>query len=185
MFAAGVAACACLDGNHDDAVHNGFSLLRRAHRILPAYYVHLIVLFALLVPLIRGLEFWRYNPTYLFQNLSAHIFLVHYFSPVTSASVSVNGALWTLSLEAQFYLLLPLIAPVFARAPWRTAAALLACAIAWRWAALHHMDGWVEALRAIDPRWKLACLTSAAVSIVAATAPSSTTSARPPPGCRR
>jgi peptidoglycan/LPS O-acetylase OafA/YrhL len=128
---------------------------RRVRRILPAYYVHLLLLFFLFVPLVRGLEFWRYNPTHMFENLSAHIFLVHYFSPWTSASVGVNGALWSLSLEAQFYVLLPLLAPVFARAPWRTAAALLAGAIAWRWAALHHFDGWVESMRAIDPRWDL------------------------------
>jgi peptidoglycan/LPS O-acetylase OafA/YrhL len=128
---------------------------RRVERILPAYYVQLLVLFLVFVPLLRGLEFWRYNPTYMFENLSAHIFLVHYFSPATSASVSVNGSLWSLALEAQFYLLLPLLAPVFARAPLRTAAAMLACAIAWRWAALAHMDGWVAAIRGVEPRWNI------------------------------
>ena len=128
---------------------------RRVHRILPAYYVQLLLLFFVFVPLVRGLEFWRYNPTYMLENLSAHIFLAHYFSPVTSASVSVNGALWSLSLEAQYYLLLPLLAPLFARAPWRTAAAMLAVAIGWRWAALHHFDAWVESMRVIDPRWDI------------------------------
>jgi peptidoglycan/LPS O-acetylase OafA/YrhL len=128
---------------------------RRARRILPAYYVQLLVLFFVLVPLLRGLEFWRYNPTYMFQNLSAHVFLVHYFTPVTSASLSVNGALWSLALEAQFYLLLPLLAPVFARSPWRTAALLLACAFAWRWLALNRLDALVGWMRAIDPSWNL------------------------------
>jgi peptidoglycan/LPS O-acetylase OafA/YrhL len=133
---------------------------RRANRILPAYYVHLLVLFFVLVPLLRGLEFWRYNPAYMFQNLSAHIFLVHYFTPATSASVSVNGALWSLALEAQFYLLLPLLAPVFARAPWRTAAAMLTCAIAWRWMAAYRMDGVVEAIRSVEPHWNLSDATA-------------------------
>jgi peptidoglycan/LPS O-acetylase OafA/YrhL len=110
---------------------------RRIRRILPAYYVHLLILFFVLVPLLRGLEAWRYDPTHFATNLSAHVFLVHYLSPVTSASVGVNGALWTLSLEAQFYLLLPLLAPVFARARWRTALALFATALAWRWATSH------------------------------------------------
>jgi peptidoglycan/LPS O-acetylase OafA/YrhL len=128
---------------------------RRVQRILPAYYVQLIVLFVIFVPLLRGLEFWRYNPVYMLENLSAHIFLVHYFSPATSASVSVNGSLWSLALEAQFYLLLPLLAPVFARAPLRTAAAMLACAIAWRWAALSQMESWVAAIRTLDPRWNI------------------------------
>jgi len=124
---------------------------RRVRRILPAYYVHLLILFLVLVPLLRGLEFWRYDPAHLFTNLSAHVFLVHYLSPVTSASVGVNGALWTLSLEAQFYLLLPLLAPAFARAPWRTALALLATALAWRWAAGHGLDALVASLQAQVP----------------------------------
>ena len=110
---------------------------RRVRRILPAYYVHLLVLFVVLVPLLRGLEYWRHDPAHLFTNLSAHVFLAHYLSPVTSASVGVNGALWTLSIEAQFYLVLPLLAPLFARAPWRTALALFATALAWRWSASH------------------------------------------------
>ena len=110
---------------------------RRVRRILPAYYVHLLILFFVLVPLLRGLEAWRYDPAYFFTNLSAHVFLVHYLSPVTSASLGANGALWTLSLEAQFYLVLPLLASMFARAPWRTALALLATSLAWRWGASH------------------------------------------------
>jgi peptidoglycan/LPS O-acetylase OafA/YrhL len=133
---------------------------RRVQRILPAYYVQLIVLFLVFVPLLRGLEFWRYNPTYMFENLSAHVFLVHYFSPATSASMSVNGSLWSLALEAQFYLIVPLLAPVFARAPLRTAAVMLACAIAWRWAALTQMDGWVAAIRTLDPRWNISDATA-------------------------
>jgi peptidoglycan/LPS O-acetylase OafA/YrhL len=128
---------------------------RRVERIVPAYYVHLLILFFVLVPLLRGLEFWRHNPAYMFQNLSAHVFFAHYLSPVTSASVGVNGSLWTLTLEAQFYLVLPLVAPLFARAPWRTAAVLFAIALAWRGAAAMHMDGLVHWIRSIEPSWKI------------------------------
>ena len=128
---------------------------RRANRILPAYYVHLLVLFLVLVPLLRGLEFWRHNAVYVLENLAAHVFLVHYLSPVTSPSLSINGSLWTLSLEAQFYLVLPLLAPVFARAPWRTAATLLAVALGWRYAATMRMDGLVRWMQDIEPSWKL------------------------------
>lgn len=128
---------------------------RRALRILPAYYVQLLVLFLVLVPLLRGLEYWRYDPTHLLHNLWAHIFLVHHFSPATSASLSINGALWSLAVEVQFYLLLPLLAPWFARAPVRTAGGLFALAFAWRGLALHGFDGWVEYLRTIEPRWQV------------------------------
>lgn len=128
---------------------------RRVRRIVPAYYVHLVFLFLVALPLLRGLEFWRFNTAHVLQNLSAHVFFVHYFTPVTSASLSINGALWTLALEAQFYLLLPLLAPLFARAPWRTAAALLAAAIAWHWLAANSLDGVVAWMRAIEPRWNI------------------------------
>jgi len=128
---------------------------RRARRILPAYYVQLVVLFALVLPLVRGLEFWRYNTAHVLQNVGAHALLVHYFTPATSDSLGVNGALWSLCVEAQFYLILPLLAPVFARAPWRTASVLLAAAIAWRWLAAHHLDAWVAWMRAIEPRWNV------------------------------
>lgn len=128
---------------------------RRMRRILPAYYVHLLALFLVALPLLRGLEFWRYNTVHVLENLSAHILLVHYFTPATSGALSVNGALWSLALEAQFYLLLPLLAPVFARAPVRTAAVLVALALAWRWLAAHHLDAWVAWMRAIEPRWNV------------------------------
>lgn len=128
---------------------------RRVRRIVPAYYVHLVFLFLVALPLLRGLEFWRYNTAFVLENLSAHILFVHYFTPVTSASLSINGALWTLALEAQFYLMLPLLAPLFARAPWRTAAALLSAAIAWRWLAANSLDGIVAWMRAIEPRWNI------------------------------
>ena len=128
---------------------------RRIRRILPAYYVQLMILFFVALPLLRGLEFWRYNTTHVLENLSAHILLVHYFTPTTSASLSINGALWSLALEAQFYVLLPLLAPLFVRAPWRTACALIAAAVGWRWMAAHELDSIVAAMRAIEPRWNV------------------------------
>jgi len=141
------------DGRPDPPARDFYR--RRARRILPAYYVQLLLLFFVALPLLRGLEFWRYNTAHVLQNLSAHVFLVHYFTPATSASLSINGALWSLALEAQFYLLLPLLAPVFARAPWRTTAALVAVAVAWRWLSNHHFDAWVAWIRAIEPRWNV------------------------------
>ena len=41
-------------------------------------------------------------------------------TPLTSASMTVNGALWTLAIEMQYYLLLPLVAPLFVQWPWRS-----------------------------------------------------------------
>jgi len=112
---------------------------RRIHRIVPAYYVQLVFLFAVAVPLLRGFDYWRRDIEFLAYNVAAHVTFLHYTTPLSSASYSANGALWTLSLEAQYYALLPLLAPLFLRAPWRTAAALILAAVAWHWLAWHDL----------------------------------------------
>lgn len=115
---------------------------RRLRRIVPAYYVHLALLFALFMPLVLGSGYLMRNLWTTLYNIGAHATFLHYTTPLSSASMNLNGALWTLALEMQFYLLLPLLAPLFARAPWRTAAALVAIAAWWRWLSLHDL-GWL------------------------------------------
>ena len=117
--------------------------VRRIRRIVPAYYVQLFFLFVVFVPLYYGSNYWMRNLGYLAYNIPAHLSFLHYTTPLSSASMNVNGALWTLSLEAQYYVILPLLAPLFVRAPWRTLVALLAIATAWRWLSSHDMDALV------------------------------------------
>jgi peptidoglycan/LPS O-acetylase OafA/YrhL len=128
---------------------------RRAHRILPAYYVQLLFLFLICVPLLRDLTYWKTDLAYYLVNFGAHVTMLHYTTPITSASLSLNGALWTLALEAQYYLLLPLVAPLFARAPWASATAACAIAIAWRWLAQHDLAPLVDFEMAIGAAWNL------------------------------
>jgi peptidoglycan/LPS O-acetylase OafA/YrhL len=129
--------------------------IRRAHRILPAYYVQLVFLFLVCVPLLRGLAYWKSDLAYYLVNFGAHVTMLHYTTPVTSASLSLNGALWTLALEAQYYLLLPLLAPWIVRAPWRSALAMLAVAVAWHWLARHDLAALVGLEMAIGAPWSL------------------------------
>ena len=78
---------------------------RRALRILPAYYVCLGVLaFAQF-----GLRWSSVDV----QNVLAHLALLHDISPAFNRTIS--GPFWTLAVEWQFYLLLPLIAWAIAR----------------------------------------------------------------------
>ena len=112
---------------------------RRVLRIVPAYYVHLTLLFVAILPMLRGWMYWRPDAYVVAWNALAHGTFLHLTSPLTSPSLGVNGALWTLAIEAQFYLLLPLLAPVFVRAPLRAALVAVAVAAAWRWSALHDM----------------------------------------------
>ena len=129
--------------------------VRRILRIVPAYYVHLAALFAVFLPIVAGLGFVRDNGSLVAFNAVAHAAFLHYTTPLSSASLNLNGALWTLSLEAQFYLLLPLLAPVFVRAPLRWCAALVVVAAAWRWHASHAMAPAVQAMMEIGRPWNV------------------------------
>jgi peptidoglycan/LPS O-acetylase OafA/YrhL len=129
--------------------------VRRVRRIVPAYYVQLVVLFALFVPLLLGPGFWRNNLYFMGFNIPAHALFLHYTTPISSASLGVNGALWTLALEFQYYLLLPLLAPWFVRAPLRTALAFAAAALLWRWQSAHGLDWLVAIQMRIGAPWSL------------------------------
>jgi peptidoglycan/LPS O-acetylase OafA/YrhL len=105
---------------------------RRFLRIAPAYYVQLALLFVLVLPLLHGWTYWRSDLYVYALNAVAHALFVHNLAPLTSASMGVNGALWTLGVEAQFYLLLPLIAPLFVRRPAVMLIVSMLIALAWR-----------------------------------------------------
>lgn len=92
----------------------GSFFARRARRILPTYWLHLALLFGLILPILRGS--CAILGTDIGQtNLWLHIPLLHFLHPGSSSSLGLNMALWSLGIEAQFYLLLPLLAPLFVR----------------------------------------------------------------------
>ena len=78
---------------------------RRALRILPAYYVCLAVV---------ALAQWNTYATRVgAENILAHLVLLHDIAPAFNRTIS--GPFWTLAVEWQFYLVLPLIAWAVAR----------------------------------------------------------------------
>ncbi len=107
--------------------------IRRIRRIVPAYYVQLAVLLGVVMPILHGIDYWKRDIEFIGYNAVAHLLFLHYTTPISSASMSANGPLWTLALEAQYYVLLPLFAGRFVRAPLRWGLGLVAAAIAWRW----------------------------------------------------
>jgi peptidoglycan/LPS O-acetylase OafA/YrhL len=126
---------------------------RRFWRIAPAYYVQLVVLFAFVLPLLKGITYWRADLYVLAFNAIAHGAFIHATSPLTSGSLNINGALWTLALEAQYYALLPLIAIVFLRRPRVALAGAFAIAIAWQLGARYGLDGIVAFELALGMPW--------------------------------
>lgn len=96
-------ARAMLDGNHLPSTRSFY--VRRALRILPAYWACLAMMVALKyfvrhVPLSTG-------------DIATHIVFINDFFPQFNRDY--NGPFWTLAVEAQFYALLPLLALFVAR----------------------------------------------------------------------
>lgn len=105
--------------------------VRRARRLLPAYYVSLGVVVLAGVLAAGRLGFVNYSPLALGGQISAHLTMTHSLFPGTF--YALNGAYWSLALEWQLYLGLPLLvlgARRFGLA--RTVAAVVAVNVAYR-----------------------------------------------------
>lgn len=96
-------ARAILDGRPAPGARDFYR--RRALRILPAYYVCLGAL--------TLTQLSVYTTPVGVENTLAHLALLHDISPAFNRTIS--GPFWTLAVEWQFYLALPLIAWVIAR----------------------------------------------------------------------
>jgi peptidoglycan/LPS O-acetylase OafA/YrhL len=126
---------------------------RRFWRIAPAYYVQLFVLFAVVLPLLKGIAYWRADLYVIAANVVAHACFVHNTTPLTSSSLNINGALWTLAVEAQYYALVPLAALAFLRSPRIALALAFATAIAWQLGARHGLHALVAFERWLGTPW--------------------------------
>jgi peptidoglycan/LPS O-acetylase OafA/YrhL len=86
--------------------------LKRARRILPAYYgaiAYAILVPVTLVPIVR-LAGWQANfqPVPSLRQIVSHLFLIHTLFRDTWDGIT--GAFWSMGLEAQFYLVFPFLA---------------------------------------------------------------------------
>jgi len=111
---------------------------KRAARILPSYlFCILIILFCFALP--NG----EYNSReHLLTDLFAHLTFTHNLFPLSYQSTKLNGALWTLAVEVQFYLIAPLICRVFAKKPFWTYLSMILLAFAYRFLYVLPMDSY-------------------------------------------
>jgi len=98
---------------------------RRFIKIAPSYLLSILVAFA-----IGYAAMVRYGSTPVWQELLTHLLFIHTWWQATYGSI--NGVLWTLAVEVEFYVLFPLVWFCFRRAPLITAAAMMLIALAWR-----------------------------------------------------
>lgn len=97
----------------------------RAARILPSYLLCMaIMLFGFALP--GGLYG---SSKHLWTDLLAHLSFTHNLFPESYTATRLNGALWTLAVEVQFYLIFPLLARSFEKRPGLTYAGMVAFAL--------------------------------------------------------
>lgn len=99
----------------------GAFYLRRAFRLLPAYYVYLAVAFAL---------HFRQPGARTDIIAPALLYYANYFNATHDHPPTVIAHMWSLAVEEQFYLLWPLVFLLLSRVSHRAMAAILTAAIA-------------------------------------------------------
>lgn len=86
---------------------------RRVKRIVPTYWLNLLVVF-----LVVALPEQRYATSWAAaRDWLAHLSFTHPLFQFSSVHTPLNGVLWTLGVEMQFYLIFPFFARAFYRMP--------------------------------------------------------------------
>ncbi len=96
---------------------------RRFIKIVPSYVLSIAAAYAI--------GYAQQQPgASTIPDLVTHLLFVHTW--FTDRYGTIDGVLWTLAVEVQFYLIFPLIWWCFKRRPWVTAGAMIAIAWIWR-----------------------------------------------------
>ena len=110
--------------------------VKRLARIHPSYLLTIAVMFA--VALATD-AYW--SREHMLRDVLSHLTYTHMFFYDAYYASNLGGALWTLALEMQLYLLFPLIARAFYKLPATTFAAMVGIALAFRgWVGVHIPD---------------------------------------------
>jgi len=95
---------------------------RRFIKIVPSYVLSIAAAYAV------GYAQVQPNAS-AFPDLVTHLLFVHTWFPDRYGTI--DGVLWTLAVEVEFYCIFPLVWACFRQSPWLTAGAMIA--IAWWW----------------------------------------------------
>ena len=101
---------------------------KRILRIVPSYYLCLLVM---LLFVALPLEMYKSTGD-MAKDVLAHLGFAHTLFPLSYHHTPLNGALWTLGVEMQFYLLFPLLARGFRRQPLLTYSSMVVTAFFFR-----------------------------------------------------
>lgn len=118
----------------------GDFFIRRFFRIYPPYLAALFF-FTLIIP-----EYTQFNfhGQHAWMQLLTHLFLIHNCHPLTF--MGINASFWSLAIEAQLYLLYPVLLVLVAKLGWRRTMVILAgCELL-----IRGMDGIIKTAGAAD-----------------------------------
>jgi peptidoglycan/LPS O-acetylase OafA/YrhL len=96
---------------------------RRFIKIVPSYVLSIAVAYAVGYAQVQPYA----APV---PDVLTHLLFIHTWFPARYGSI--DGVLWTLAVEVEFYCIFPLIWAAFKRQPWLTAAGMIAAAWIWR-----------------------------------------------------
>lgn len=96
---------------------------RRAIKIVPSYVLSIVVVIAI------GYAHFA-NAGEALRDIATHLLFIHTWWGDTYGSI--NGVLWTLAVEVEFYAIFPLLWFFFRRSPWLTAAGMIALSLLYR-----------------------------------------------------
>lgn len=102
----------------------GNYVYKRAVRILPTYLLCVIVCSAYQVG--------RMDPAVLQEQFWGNLTLTQ-MSTASLAYNRINPVLWSIAIEAQFYVVFPLLLPLFRKKPWWVMAVAFVLGETWRW----------------------------------------------------
>jgi peptidoglycan/LPS O-acetylase OafA/YrhL len=96
---------------------------RRFFKIVPSYALCIAAL------LVIGYQTYT-NLSDALRDVGFHLLFIHDWFSETNGTI--DGVMWSLAAEVQFYLIFPFLAPLFVRRPSLVAFAMAAVAVAWR-----------------------------------------------------
>ena len=101
---------------------------RRAIKIVPSYVLSIAIMYAIGYDRAEGSGGVQLD-------IVTHLLFIHNWFMATYGSI--NGVLWTLAVEVQFYCIFPLVSIAFLKRPYVTVACMIALALAFRTYDLH------------------------------------------------
>lgn len=113
----------CIHLSHQRSSHPGFHVffIRRFFRIYPPYLIALFFFAFIFIPTRIHFNLHSEEPSHLIarlEDLLTHILLVHNFSPQFYFG-TINFSFWSIAVEAQLYLLYPVLLWLVGRVGWK------------------------------------------------------------------